>query len=227
MDGEIWDEEQWEAFLKETDRHLERYMTLLFRFMSEDPPVGEMGSSARSAWKDRLQVYLASNGIHTDEHFPPPWDETEDLDAPGGDGQSPFFEPEEAEDGASTLERLHVYRTSHRLASRVLTWSNTLPGRLKDSTLVQFCSHVTQIPANLAKGHGIGYEMDMIGGNIACSKRALAAANSGLDLLREMKRVEYMNDVLYKSLYEDLFHIRNDIGVYVQELRARFNLGVD
>ncbi len=227
MEGEFWDEERWEAFLKETDRHVERYMTLLFRFMSEDPPVGRAGSSARQAWERRLRVYLLSNGIHPDDDLPRHWDESEDPETTSTDDQTAFFASASLDDAVSNLERLPVYRASHRLTSRVLSWSNTLPGPLKDSTLVQFCSHVTQIPANVAKGHGIGYEMDMIGGNIACSKRALAAANAALDLLTEMKGVDYMTDDLYLSFYEDLFHVRNDIGVYVQELRARFNLGVD
>lgn len=227
MEGEIWDEERWEAFLKENDRHLERYMNLLFRFMSEHPPLGEAGSAARQEWEDQLRAYLLSNGIRTDDVFPREWDDPEDSEPSSHGDRTAYLDHGEPDDDVSSLDRLPVYRAAHRLAARVLKWSNTLPGHVKDSTLVQFCSHVTQIPANLAKGHGIGYEIDMIGGNIACSKRALASANDALELLREMKSEDYLDERLYRSVYEEAFHVRNDIGVHVQELRARFDLGVD
>jgi hypothetical protein len=227
MDGEIWDEDQWEAFLKATDRHLDRYMALLFRFMSEDPPDRNGGSSARKAWEVRFHTYLLSNGLYPDASFPRYWDETDDGEALAADDDAALLEPDDAADISMPLERLSAYRAARRCARRVLTWSNALPGSLKDSTLVQFCAHITQISGNLAKGHGIGYEMDMIGGNIACAKRALAAANAALELLREMRGAEYMNEALYRSLYESVFHIRNGVGIYVQELRARFDLGVD
>ncbi|MEX0600522.1 MAG: four helix bundle protein [Rhodothermales bacterium] len=230
MDAEIWDEDRWEEFLQETDRQLERYMSILFLFLKDDPPAGEPGSAKRKDWEGRLRVYLLSHGMRPDASGPRQWGEA--LEDDDGDGQPPedhfvFFEMEEAESAASSLERIALYDDAHRLATRVLRWSNTLPGVLKDSTFVQFCSHVTTIPANIAKGHGIGYEMEMIGGNIACAKRALDAANTALDLLREMKEAAYMRDDVYRPLYEDLFHVRNDLGIRVQELRARFDLGVD
>src|SRR5690625_7846226 len=36
---------------------------------------------------------------------------------------------------------------------------------------------------NIAKGHAIGYERESIGGNLACAKRGLRAANEALDSL--------------------------------------------
>ena len=227
MEGEIWDEERWEAFLKENDRQLERCMNLLFRFMSEYPPPGEARSSVHSEWENQLRAYLLSNGIRPDEVLPPDGRGPREEGFPDFADEHPGGDYEEPDDVVSSLERLPVYRASHRLASRVLTWSNSLPGHVKDSTFVQFCSHITQIPANLTKGHGIGYEIDMLGGNIACSKRALASANAALDLLRELKSVPYLDGRLYRSLYEEAFHVRNDLGVFVQDLRERFDLGVD
>lgn len=227
MDGEIWDENQWEAFLKETDRHLDRYMTLLFRFMSENPPESRSSRSARKEWEDRFRTYLLSNGLSPDESVSRHWDDMDDRETLAGDDETMLLEPDDAGDRSIPLERLSAYDASRRCARRVLSWSNGLPGSLKDSTLVQFCAHITQIPANLAKGDGIGYEMDMIGGNIACAKRALASANAALELLREMRGGTYMNESLYRSLYENVFQIRNGIGIHVQELRARFDLGVD
>lgn len=226
MDGEIWDEERWEAFLEENDRRIEHYMMVLFRFMSENPPAGEEGSAARQRWERDLREYLLSNGLSPDDALPrllsDSWpDDPEDLDAETDHGLL------SEEDALDDIRNIPVYAQAQRVASRALRWSNRLPGRVKDSTLVQFCSHVVQIPSNLAKGHGIGYEMEMLGGNIACVKRALASANASLDLLRELKTADYMNRKLYLAFYEDCFELRNQIGIYVQDLRQRFDLGVD
>lgn len=113
------------------------------------------------------------------------------------------------------------------LGSDVLAWANTLPGYVKDSTLVQFCSYAMEIASNVAKGHDMGYEREMIGGNIACVKRALNAANASLEGLHEMRDAPYMSAQLYARLYEQTYEVRNGLALYVLDLRDRFNLGID
>src|SRR5690606_15459412 len=120
------------------------------------------------------------------------------------------------EDDFHDIQLNPVHERAQRLAGQVLRWSNELPGHVKDSTLVQCCSHIVQIPSNLAKGHGIGYEMEMLGGNIACAKRALSSANSALGLFREVKSAPYMTASLYPIFNEECYALRNEIGVYVQ-----------
>ena len=226
MDGEIWDEESWEAFLRENDKRVDRYMSILFKFMTQNPPLGEEGSAVRKRWEEDLRQYLISNGMSPDDALPRmlsgQW--SEDCTEPGEPSDAAEIEPE---DELEDIRNLPVYCEAQRLASSILRWSNDLPGRMKDSALVQFCNHVTQIPANIAKGHGIGYEQEMIGGNIACAKRALMAANAALDLLLEIKGAPYMDRHFYRKVYEETFEVRNRIGVHVQELRRRFDLGVD
>lgn len=231
MDGEIWDEERWEAFLKEHDRRLDRYMSLLFRFMTDNPPADEEGSPARKAWEHELRQFLISNGISPDDALPRMLaghhSDEEDDDVLFFEAEQSYLEHEERDQELHHVRNIPLYVDSQKLAVRVLNWSNSLPGRVKDSTLVQFCSHITQIPANVAKGHGMGLELEMIGGNIACLKRALAAANAALELLRELKPAGYVDAALYFSFYEDTYEIRNQVGVYVQVLRRRFDLGIE
>lgn len=214
-DDEIWDEDRWEAFLRENDRRVDRFMDVLFGFLSDSPPPDD--PAERQAWEARLRAYLRRQGFAPDDDslpFPP-------------DGPPAGVEPDDDAPEPGTLRHLPVYQQAYRLATDVLDWANALPGHIKDSTLVHFCSHVTQIPANVAKGHGIGLERDMIGGNIACVKRALAAANAALALLFEMKHASYMAPERYRALYEQAYEVRNALGLYVQALRSRFDLGID
>ena len=37
FDDENWDEERWEAFLRDHDKQVDRYMELMFRFMRKYP----------------------------------------------------------------------------------------------------------------------------------------------------------------------------------------------
>lgn len=219
FEDEIWDEEQWEAFLRQSDEIVRRYMDLLFAYLADDPPPDAADTEARRAWEQRLRRFLEEKGFEQDPALFHPFadDDADDPDAP--DEAMP-----ERPDGYRDIP---VYRKAAALAGRVLDWTNRLPGDVKDSSLVQFCSAITQIPANIAKGHGIGYEREMIGGNIACAKRGLAAANSALEQLREMRPAPYMDEERYLQLYEQTFEVRNALGLYVQDLRARFNLGVD
>lgn len=198
-DGEAWDEERWEAFLRDNDQRVDRYVDLFFHFFSDLPA--------------------------PDPEEPPPAakrNPPDDLGDPLGDEL--FFDEE---DPADDFRALPIYQQAFRLGTDVLDWANGLAGHVKDSTLVHFCAHAMQIAANIARGHGIGRDRDGLGGNIACAKRGLHDANAALDLLHQMKSAAYMDAPTYRRLYEETFETRNAVGLYIQDLRARFDLGID
>jgi len=229
-DDEIWDEDQWEAFLREHDRHLDRYMGLLYGFLSKFPPPDkEAPLSEHRAWEQHLQEFLFEKGLEPEDglfsFLPDDEDVTSDWE------EAPLAHPLSISSGNppsdSSFRALVVYQQALQLTNVVLAWANDLPVEVKDSTLVHFCTLVTQIAGNIAKGHGIGLERDMIGGNIACLKRGLFAANEALRLLGEMQKAEYLHPAKYLAFYEQTFEVRNNVGVYIQDLRARFDLGID
>lgn len=229
MEEEIWDEHRWEAFLRENDRRIDRYMNDLYQFLERNPHPDSSDEGAVRRWKAQLRAFMEARGWSEPELSLEEEAEFQTDDPPLGldelvSAVSLFSDPESEDEG---LRSIPVYNRAVTLGSAVLAWANRLPGDLKDSTLVQFCSHVMQIAANVVKGHGIGYEQEMIGGNIACVKRSLGSANMALSLLKEMREAAYMDDATYRRLYEDAFEVRNEVGLYVQELRHRFDLGID
>lgn len=226
---EIWDEHRWEQFLREHDRRVDHFMGHLYGFISRNPPPGEEDPEEVARWEAGLRAFLTSKGWPFDEDAALDFfaDEFPDLDEEG-EGFDPFGGLEDDLDELFEEEaEPDVYHKAAGLADHVLAWSNALPGRAKDSTLVHFCTYVTQIGSNIAKGHGIGYEQDAIGGNIACAKRGLAAANSALGLLPELRADVGMAEASYLALYERVFEVRNALGLHIQELRSRFDLGID
>lgn len=243
-EDEPWDEEQWEAFLRANDRRIDRYMELLHDFLQSNPRPDDAHAEALAAWKRDLRRFIDQKGWTRDDlALPFLWleDQVDDLD----DELPNLFEPPEAEidtpdspseapnelfgaaSGFNSVRRVAVYRQAAALTTTVIHWADDVPGGEKDSTFVQYCSNIMQIPAQVAKGHALGFERDTIGGNIACVKRALGAANGALSLLRQLRDATHVTPPMYRMLYEQTYEMRNALGIYVQELRARFNLGID
>lgn len=229
FDDEIWDEDRWEAFLRESDRRMDRRLQLFYRFSADDPRPDADDLEGQQQWYERLRNFFVDNGFGADDGFirlfsPEDPDELpewliDDLSTDEDDEPDDLIEP--------SLDEIDVYRQSMALSSDVMRWANSLPIDEKDSTLVHFCAAVTQIPANIAKGHALGLDREMLGGYIACAKRALRSANEGLTTLRDLRSVPYMDAAAYHRLYERLFEVRNAVAIHVLDLRERFDLGID
>ena len=235
FDDDAWDEERWEAFLRDHDKRVDHYMELLFRFMRKYPQPDPEEVEAFAAWKASLRTWLRERGWqHEDMILRLIWlgeeQAEEDADDEAAfllDGSTAFADEEDTEGTFEALERLPVYQEACALSNQVLDWAHALASEVKDSRLAHFCAHVAQVPAHLAQGYGIGHERETLGGNIACAKRALADANAALTLLARMKRAPYMDAATYRLLYEQAYEVRNAVALYVQHLRERFNLGID
>ncbi|HET6568669.1 MAG TPA: hypothetical protein VFG50_11945 [Rhodothermales bacterium] len=222
---EIWDEYQWEAFLTEHDRRFDRFMADLYAFMRLQPPPRTRDRAAYRLWKENLRSYLIAKGW---KHLG--FSSEGDGALPEHDVSLPLDEGVLGEDLLEESDEVYeppAYRRALRLGREVLGWANSLPPSLKDSTLVQFCSSVIEIASNISKGHLIGYERETIGGNIACVKRGLHAANTALECLHEMKKATFMRSEVYANLYEQTYELRNSLALYVLDLRERSSLGID
>ena len=230
FDDDIWDEERWEAYLRNDDERVAHYMKIVNRFLDKHPPPRTSDKDVQMAWREAFKAYLIQYGWQSDEAESALFrsDSTESPDRSDLDfSETIGFMEMHVENEMEELSFVPVYREALSITRDVLHWSDHLPGAVKDSTLVQFCASIMQITANIAKGHGMGLERDMIGGNIACLKRAIQAANVSLALLPEMKNRTYMTATRYRVLYEVVYELRNAIGIYIQELRDRFYRGID
>ena len=226
---EVWDEDDWEDFLRENDRRLDRFMALLTEFMNRYPPPPEGSpSDTETAWKRRLEAFMRRHtGFEGSADELPIWEEEqdreEDEDATGeawkvGLADFPEQQP---------IEELPVYQAARTLADHVTRWSESIPTEAKDSGFVQFCTHILEIPARLSGGHAVGYERDVLGGNIAYVKRALATANAALEALQRLRDARHMTEPAYRRLYEATYEVRNAVALHVLRLRERFESGTD
>ncbi len=224
---DVWDEERWEAFLRDNDRRIDRLMGDIFEFMRDQPPPTVPNSDEMQEWTRAMRTYLSLRGWNDAAEIPPGDPSPDEEPELWVDITAEWAGEDDADEEAADVRGLPVYDSAYALARTVLEWANGLPGDVKDSALVQYCSESLSLAANVAKGHAMGFEMESIGGNIAFVKRGLNSANTALHCLSDMKEAVYMDPEIYRSLYESTYEVRNSIALYILDLRERLELGMD
>lgn len=251
-DGSVWNEFQWESHLNEIERRSEQ----LRRFITSDPKgktprwITLLQESMDEL--DAVEAFIEEELLLDEAYFPEDeddWeddeDEFDDDDFFFQDSSFPFYEEEEEDDDFDygedwkelsddftlsdygSIENLDIYKEARTYAVEVLKWAETVPQQVQTKHIHDFITHVLKITAKLAGGYSFGFEQDVLGGNIAYTKKALYSANTALVYLQQMKKESFFTSLIYSKFHNRLFELRNDIGIYVQELRDRFHLGLE
>lgn len=244
FDDELWDEHKWETHLNEVEKKSDQ----LRRFISSDPkgniPRWITLLKESQSEDDAFEAYVEEELLLDEAYFPEEDDEWEDEDEFDDEdflfgAQDEFDDLEESDDfdtgeewkslseefaisDYGSLDNLMIFNRSKDLAVDVLKWAETVPQKSQNKAFQEFVGEILKIGAKLAGGYSFGFEADYLGANIAYTKKALKSSNLGLALLQSQKSEEYFSTEVYSNYHERIFEIRNDIGVYVQELRDRF-----
>lgn len=247
-EGPIWDEFKWESHLNEIEEKSEE----LRKFITSDPN-GKTPRWIKLLQEnldevDAVEAFIEEELLLDDAYFPDDEDDWEDDDVDDLDddfffSDNPFGEPDEdfedfdygeewkelSDDYTysdyGSIDNLHIFENSRNFAVDVLKWAEMIPSNLQTKQVHEFITHVLKISAKLAGGYSFGFEQDVMGGNIAYTKKALYSANEALAYLQKMKKEPFIVPSIYTKLHSGLFEIRNDIGIYIQELRDRFYKG--
>lgn len=244
----IWDEHQWEAHLNE----IEKKSIQLRKFITPEQPgniprwLALLQENADEL--DAVDAFIEEELQIDEAYFPgeddeelddDEWDdEFEDLFFDELDEEDFLFDDEEdfdageewkelSEDFAmsehGSIETLDVYNNSRSLAAVILQWAETINPKFLTSEYNDFVGNILKIGAKIAGGYSFGFERDFLGGNIAYTKKALYCANDALNILqRDLKGTRFLTKKQYFYFHEQLFTLRNNIGIYIQELRERF-----
>jgi len=253
FDGELWNEFQWEAHLNEVEKKSEqlrkfiesdlkgnvpRWITLLKESLSED---------------DAFEAYVEEELLMDEAYFPEEDDDWEDEDDFEDDDflfgfdndldefsdieneEDDFDAGEEwkslSEDFAlsdnGSLDNLSLFRDARFYAVDILKWAESVDPKNQDKLFLEFVGDSLKIAAKLAGGYSFGFEQEFLGGNIAYTKKALGFANKALENLQRIKKSNSFSKKNYGEFHSRLYELRNDIGIYIQELRDRFNTSID
>ena len=237
-DDELWDERQWDAHISEVEKKTNQ----LRKFITTDP---RGGSTPR--WitlleesvneDDAFEAYVEEELLLDEAYFPDDedWEEEDEFD----EDEFPYSSIEEFDEGEEwkalsedfaysnygSLDNLRIYSRSKKLAIDILRWALSINKKHKSGEIDDFVEETLKIGAKLAGGYSFGFDYEYIGANIAYTKRSLLYANYGLDRLVQLKGKNLFKKTEYLVFHEHLHELRNDIGVYVQELRDRFHHG--
>lgn len=243
----IWDEHQWEAHLNE----IEKMSSHLRQFIAPDPSENiprwltllqentDELDAVDAFIEEELQIEEAYFPDEDDEDFDDEWDDDdlddfffdefededflfdEDDDFDAGEDWKELSDDFAMSDYGS-IDTLDIYNDSRELAAIILQWAETINPKYL-SRYNDFIGNVLKIGAKIAGGYSFGFEPDFLGGNIAYTKKALHCANDALTILhRDLKNARFLNKNQYYYFHEQLFELRNGIGIYVQELREQF-----
>ena len=166
-----WMEAQWEQSMLENEKLMDRYEQVC----KENPD---------RRWDDPLDLY---HKVHYDldfgeENGPQPPVAQEPTEA----GQ--VFEPEEPIEDAELddFRQIPAYKIAYEFSLSILDYMKQCGKEKSDQDLLrdELCRHALRIAADIAGGHGLGYDEETLCGNIVKNRWALSHARETQRLLQ-------------------------------------------
>lgn len=121
----------------------------------------------------------------------------------------------------SSLENIAIYTDARDLAASLLIFYDSKPHYLQHAGFVRLVSESLHASTRLAAAYSMGFDLEVLGANIAYCKKALETANQTLLLLQGLKD-NPLNNQDYYEIHRALFELRNNIGIHIQETRDLF-----
>lgn len=245
----IWDEHDWETHLNEIEKRSTQLRQFLAPDSSENTPRWLYLLQENSDELDAVDAFIEEELQMDETYFPDEEDDDsydeweddpedllfddleEDFIFEEFDDEEDFDEGEEwkqlseefAHSDYGSIETLDIYNDGRELAAVILKWAETTHPKFFTPQYNSFIGNVLKIGAKIAGGYSFGFEREFLGGNIAYTKKALYCANDALTILqRDLKPASLMTPNQYFYFHQQLFELRNNIGIYIQELREQF-----
>ena len=207
-----WTEAQWEQFMLENERLMDRYEKVW-----RDNPWKD--------WKDPLDLYYK---VHYDLDASAQEDEGEagqpDVNAeshdPEEEGDAPSLVP--VDSARDDFRQIPAYPLAFAFAHGALDYMKRFEHEQRGQNRLreQFCLHALRIAADIAGGHGMGYEEDSLCGNIVKNRWAMGHAQEAERLLK-MLIERNGSDPASETLLAQLPPIIQALEERVAELRAK------
>lgn len=247
FNDDIWDEYQWEAHLNEVERKNTQLRNFIIPNHPNNIPRWLKLLQESSDEFDAVDAFIEEELLIDEAYFPSEDDEEIDDDDEGEEEWDDFLFDESKDDyddydageewkelsenfamsNTGSIDTLYVYDRSRSLSASILQWVESINPKNMTANLNDFVGNVLKIGAKIAGGYSFGFDHEFLGGNIAYTKNALYCANDALiTLQRDLKGCSYINKKQYYHFHEQLFMLRNDIGIYIQELREQFYNGI-
>ncbi|MDG5766881.1 hypothetical protein QA596_05335 [Balneolales bacterium ANBcel1] len=121
----------------------------------------------------------------------------------------------------ASLENIAIYTDARDLSADLLLFNDSQPRYMQHPGFIRLVSDTLQISSKLAAAYSMGFDVEVLGANIAYCKKALAHANHTLAHLQSLKG-NPVQVADYYELHRRLFELRNNIAIHIQDTRAFF-----
>jgi hypothetical protein len=217
-DDRPWTEEQWERFMQAADARSAKFGELMETLI--DHPERDEIVAHEMGW-DRSK---SGSGEIDESWFAEDKSEEEDLDDDMDDDIDDDDIDEIVRRGRDEMESIEAYAASYRWSMKVHEELKPLFDRDDDVLLEEDLDRALrsfEVAAKIAGGHGMGYEDDVLCGNIVCCKKSLAAADEALEGLEAIQARDEAAGIPIGDLIVEGRHARSLVAERIEELRSR------
>lgn len=245
---QIWDETLWEKHINRIEVESTRLRNFITQTWGDTQPSWERLLSEYATKAEAVDAFVEEELQYEEVFFPDDDDFEEDEDdelddelfLADEDEQEPDPDDDESfelmsqsfedlESGAELIydDDFEVYESARAFSAEVLSWREQL-GEVDDQELVNgFVTQCMLISTKLAAAYSYGFEPEFLGANIVYCRKSLELANAALERWKEIGESPLVEKPHYFILAEKLMELRNELGIYIQELREEFEQDSD
>ncbi len=122
----------------------------------------------------------------------------------------------------ASLENIAIYTDARDFSADLLLFNDSKPHYMEHPEFIRFVSDILLVSSKVAAAYSMGFDLEVLGANIAYCKKALEKANLTLEHLQKIKN-NPVDEQDYFMLHRRLFELRNNIAIHIQDTRHFFN----
>jgi hypothetical protein len=218
---EVWDEDRWEEFLQRSDARAARYEELYETLV--DHPERDRLIAREMGWIDQLDACAEVNEDCSVCDRRPECERYEMMQILS-EAESLAADPdaEAMYRALDELETIPAYCCAHAFGLRMMAIVEMagLSGEVREE--LRGAMNSSQLAAaQIAGGHGIGYEQDAISGNIASCKRARRSMESCVRHVTSLSARGLLAGARVRELHRKAEAVAREIADWIELLRYR------
>lgn len=218
---EDWTEEDWERFLRQADARTAKFQELFETLI--DHPSRDAIIAHEMGWEGFFGECRSKvdNCDRCGERFEcEAYEMLRLMEGPDNVEDDP--EAEELLECFEQVKEIAAYRVSCEFALRLEECFRRLfPDDDEDEAIQGALLSASMAPAQIAGGHGIGYDRNALCGNIANCKRALANAEVCLAHLKDLERRGMLPKERSARLLAENISVQRAVVGWIEDLRSR------